>query len=714
MRTFSGLAIASILTAATALAFNGTVETVTVTQTSWSTIISTLSCPAPTTVTLCNAQCASPTSAIANNANVVYQTLSECQAGQILTIEGMVTTLAQSTTLPVEKTISDLVLIPGSATDIDYSAAATVTNIVYPSSMTGSNGQVITCGNEVTTVEGNGIVLTNCPCTVQSTVLEMTATGSGAVPTALIPSTNYIVKIIYVYVIETVVSEVPTTITRTATSTLTTIQTDVETATATATTTTTIAPRPTMLTVGQVVYLLEYDTAYDGVAISNLRKRQAVSLSGISAALSGCLAQCSSQENCVAASFDENTSSCSPLSQFDTQSRSDASGVIFAIVVFRPAVSSPSVRPSTSGSSSASISLSASTILSAVTDLVSSTRPSTSAGPSASTSPSSLTSQGRPTSSADISTMRTIPVSESISRVRSSSVLYPISNSSIISTTSRSVSASSSSTVLPVTDSSITSTTSSAILSVTSPSAILTSSTRSTIIPVSNSSVASTTSTFSSSSSASIVIPVNNSSTSTISSSTTPVVPLTDCAVATGLLEYAPARSYCSSAYPLTASTSLIDTTITSIVTTSGPATTMISNVTLLPETITQTFGSSHDYDHLYFVTITETVYPTVFVRRRQALSAAQSSIFSSILARPSSDLAFLCSCLQIPTTTSITVTQTASIQTVVTPMVSNNVTVTPPVVTLKTTETATITESITTIDATVTLVETSHAVSIL
>lgn len=70
------------------------------------------------------------------------------------------------------------------------------------------------------------VLLTNCPCTVQSTILEVTATGVGAVPTALVPSTNYIVKIIYVYLIESVVEQVSTTITATATNTLTTIQTE--------------------------------------------------------------------------------------------------------------------------------------------------------------------------------------------------------------------------------------------------------------------------------------------------------------------------------------------------------------------------------------------------------------------------------------------------------------------------------------------------------
>jgi hypothetical protein len=56
-----------------------------------------------------------------------------------------------------------------------------------------------------------------------------------------------------------------------------------------------------------------------------------------------------------------------------------------------------------------------------------------------------------------------------------------------------------------------------------------------------------------------------------------------------GLLEYALTRSYCSLAYPLATSTSLVDTTITNIVTTLGPASTMISNVIIPFETIVET-----------------------------------------------------------------------------------------------------------------------------
>ncbi|KAI5238227.1 hypothetical protein E4T42_09043 [Aureobasidium subglaciale] len=329
MRTSLTFAAASLLTSTTALAFNGTAETVTVTRTSWSTIISTLSCPAPTTVTLCNAQCTASPVALANNANIVYQTLSECQAGQVVTIYGTETTLLQPTTLAVEKTISDLVVIPGSATDKDYTAVATITNVVYPSSLIANNGQVVTCQTGVTTISGNGVTLTNCPCTVQTTVFEVIATGSGAVPTALVPSTNYIVKIIYVYVIEYIVEQVPTTLTRTATSTLTTIRTETE----TEVTTTTAAPSSllcpsSMATVNDVVFMVECDTSYEGVGVSNLRKRQAINLPGVSADLYSCLSRCAGQTNCVALSFDDDTSSCSVLTQFDTQSRETALGGI--------------------------------------------------------------------------------------------------------------------------------------------------------------------------------------------------------------------------------------------------------------------------------------------------------------------------------------------------------------------------------------------------
>jgi hypothetical protein len=68
----------------------------------------------------------------------------------------------------------------------------------------------------------------------------------------------------------------------------------------------------------------------------------------------------------------------------------------------------------------------------------------------------------------------------------------------------------------------------------------------------------------------------------------------------------------------------------------------------------------------------------------------ARASIFSSILSRPTADVEFVCSCLQTPTTTSITVTQTALSTTTITPVVSNNVTILL-VTTVQSTKTATI-----------------------
>ncbi|KAI4729925.1 hypothetical protein E4T49_02214 [Aureobasidium sp. EXF-10728] len=293
MRAFLGLAAASMLMATTASAYNGTVKTVAVT--SWSTIDL---CPLPTTVTLCDPQCATPTTTPFGN--IVYETLSAYQAGQVLTISGTVTTLPQPTTLTLEKTISSLMLVPDSVTDVDYTATAIIDSAVYPTSMTANDGQVVTCQTGVTTITEDEVILTNCPCTVQSTVLEITATGAGALPTALVPSTNYVVQIIYVYVVEHVVEQVPTAITSTVTSTLTTIQTETGaatsnseaiqpgTSTASATTTT---PRPTIVTTESVTFLLEYDTAYDGSALNGLRKRQASSLPGVAADLMACLSR---------------------------------------------------------------------------------------------------------------------------------------------------------------------------------------------------------------------------------------------------------------------------------------------------------------------------------------------------------------------------------------------------------------------------------------
>ncbi|KAI5196659.1 hypothetical protein E4T39_07655 [Aureobasidium subglaciale] len=332
------MAFASMLTAATAAAaYNGTVKTVTVT--SWSTVNF---CPPPPTVTLCNAQCAISTSPTA--ADIIYQTSSVCKAGQVLTLSGAVTTFAQPTTLTFDKTISNVLLVPDSNGDKDYTAVLETGSVIHPSSMTANEGQVVTCQNGITTITGNEVVLTNCPCTAQTTTLEITATNAVAVPTAVAPSTNYVVQILYVYVVEYIVEQVPTAITATVTSTLTTVQTESEvvtntlevsqtdTATMTTTaTTTTTTPRPTIVTSGGVTFLLEYDISYDGSASNSLRKRQAIAIPGVPADLSACLFQCAEQQSCVATLFDESTSSCSPLIRFNAQSRRNAPGQVFAI-----------------------------------------------------------------------------------------------------------------------------------------------------------------------------------------------------------------------------------------------------------------------------------------------------------------------------------------------------------------------------------------------
>ncbi|KAG9565831.1 hypothetical protein KCU71_g3916, partial [Aureobasidium melanogenum] len=718
MRASCALVTASILGITNALAYrrNGTMDavTVTVTHTSWSTLFSSLSCPT-TTVTLCNAQCTAAPTAVANKADVVYETLSNCQAGQVVTISGTETTLAQPTSLIVEKTVSDLMVMPGSATDsgYTYTAAATITNIVYPSSFSANEGQVVTCQTGVITVTDGGEVLTNCPCTVQSTILEVTATGYGPFPTALVPSvsTEYIVKIIYFYIVEYIVDQIPTTITRTATSTLTTVQTETQTKTATQTeiATTTAAPTslscpPDMATVNDVVFMLECDTSYNGVIVNNLRKRQTFNLPGVSEALYSCLSQCSGQGDCVALSFDDSTSECSILTQFDAQSRVTTPGNIFATVVSRPTSPSkiPSTDPSTMPSTSPSTNLSASVSAS------DSSRPSSSASASISsvsgppTSPSSISTTGASISS----------TSESSSKSRSSSVPYPISNSSVISTTSSSRRTSSASVVLPLTSSSLGPiSTPSTIPSLNSSSFAM-----STQSSISNSSVIFITPTTSSSFVSSTIRPVTNSST-TAAPSTTPVDALTNCEVAKDLLDYGPASSYCSSIYPVTASTTLFDSTITDVVTSTGPATTVIMNVTMSTQTIIQTLQASTTttiivpsefiIDQTVTYTTIETALPSITEsinhRKRQALPSVQASVFSSILARPSPDVAFVCSCLQPVPTISITDVQTVFSTSTVTPVVSNNVTIVPSAITLQTTETATITETITTIDTTVT-----------
>jgi hypothetical protein len=96
--------------------------------------------------------------------------------------------------------------------------------------------------------------------------------------------------------------------------------------------------------------------------------------------------------------------------------------------------------------------------------------------------------------------------------------------------------------------------------------------------------------------------------------------------------------------------------------------------------------------------TETDSVSTTVAVtmRKRRASSIDAASIFASVLSRPATDIEFACSCLQTPTTTSITVTQIALSTTIITPIVSDDLTVTP-FTTVQVTETDTITESVVT-----------------
>jgi hypothetical protein len=70
-----------------------------------------------------------------------------------------------------------------------------------------------------------------------------------------------------------------------------------------------------------------------------------------------------------------------------------------------------------------------------------------------------------------------------------------------------------------------------------------------------------------------------------------------------------------------------------------------------------------------------------------------QASVFSSIMSRPASDIALVCSCLQTPATISVTSTETILSTTVAIPVTRANNTITPPVVTVQTTETAIVTE---------------------
>ncbi|KAG9514510.1 hypothetical protein KCV07_g8055, partial [Aureobasidium melanogenum] len=599
MRVYAGMAVASMVAAAAALSSNGTTQTVTVIRTSWSKI---LSCPSPTTVTVCNAQC--PTSSgHFNNANIVYQTISDCQAGDVVNIAETLTTLAEPTILSVEETISNLVLVPDTATGIDLTAAATVTTVVYQSSVTGNSGQVVTCQTGVTTLGHDGVVLTNCPCTVQSTVLEITATGSGAMPTAMVSSSNYIVKIIYVYVIETIIEQVPTTITTTATNILTTTSAE---AAASAN-----SALPTIVTVDRVTFLLQYNSTYDGVADTGLRKRQAFDSPSIPGALNDCLTRCSAQADCRAASF----TVCTGRIELINERR---------IVIKLSIVNGPQIfinKPQIFVNRSQAF-INGSQIFVELHNLLK---------PDGESDPQQFEIPNEPGSQYQIS-----PTSRSSNQLSPSSAKYPMSNTSTSSTSLSSRSSSSSRLPVPIT-------------------------------------------------------------------------------IASEILGYPPAASYCSSAYPVTTYTSLFNATITDTVTDTGVASTYYGNITLPAETTVQTIGETVTQTSFFPVEATETDTTTTTItipsvpapfQRRQLSAASAASVFTSILSRPASDIGLVCSCLQTPVTDSVTSTVTVLSTTTSTPIVSANIILTPPVMTLQTTETNTETIDVTTITATTTSTE--------
>ncbi|KAG9526036.1 hypothetical protein KCU93_g5647, partial [Aureobasidium melanogenum] len=553
MRVYAGTAVASMVAAAAALSSNGTTETVTVTRTSWSTL---LSCPSPTTVTVCNAQC--PTSSgYVNNANIVYQTISDCQAGDVINIAETLTTLAEPTILTVEETISNLVLVPDTATGIDLTATATVTTVVHQSSVTGNSGQVVTCQTGITTLGHDGVVLTNCPCTVQSTVLEITATGSGAMPTAVVSSSNYIVKIIYVYVIETIIDQVPTTITTTATNILATTSAE---AAASAN-----SALPTIVTVNRVTFLLQYNSTYDGVADTGLRKRQAFVSPSIPAALNDCLTRCSAQADCRAASFVGSTSTCIPLRQFDTQTRRVSPGEVFAIVIYRPIVNGPQIfinKPQIFVNRS-QVFINGSQVFVGLHNLLK---------PDGESDPQQFEIPNEPGSQYHLYLFG-IELKYLIGIKLGCFVGIELEHFVGIELD---------------------------------------------MIP------SSTTS------------PIVSSSSS---ASSTSLTPLTGCAVASEILGYPPAVSYCSSAYPVTTYTRLFNATITDTVTNTGVASTVYGNITLPAETTVQTIGETVTQTSFFPVEATETDTTTTTITipnlpapflRRQISAASAASIFTN------------------------------------------------------------------------------------
>jgi Cys-rich repeat protein len=103
----------------------------------------------------------------------------------------------------------------------------------------------------------------------------------------------------------------------------------------------------------------------------------------------------------------------------------------------------------------------------------------------------------------------------------------------------------------------------------------------------------------------------------------------------------------------------------------------------------------------------------TAPLARRQAIPSVQASIFSSILSRPATDIALVCSCLQTPATVSSRSTETVLSTISVTPLVNATNYFTPPVVTVETTEITT-TTSISTISSETTTTVTAAATLIV
>lgn len=103
--------------------------------------------------------------------------------------------------------------------------------------------------------------------------------------------------------------------------------------------------------------------------------------------------------------------------------------------------------------------------------------------------------------------------------------------------------------------------------------------------------------------------------------------------------------------------------------------------------------------------TTTLSITPSALQRRRPSPVAA-ASIFTSILSRPASDIALVCSCLQTPVTDLVTGTVTLLSTKTTIPVTSANITFTSPIATLQTIETNTEIIDVTTTTGTTTSTE--------